>query len=114
MMEETKKNERFTLAELLNGRFFERDLFVRNKVLLFVVFLMFLANITVRFKAAKVLREVDTLELEVKELRAHSIAVASDIIKLTRPSEILDRIKSSNLGLESSKVPPRRIYVEKE
>jgi cell division protein FtsL len=114
MMEEAKKNERFTLAELLNGRFFERDLFVRNKVLFVVIFLMLLANITVRYKTAKVLREVDTMELEVKELRAHSIAVAADIIKLTRPSEILDRIKNSNLGLETSKVPPRRIYVEKE
>jgi cell division protein FtsL len=114
MMEEEKKNERFTLAELLNGRFFERDLFVRNKVLFVVIFLMLLANITVRYKTAKVLREIDTMELEVKELRAHSIAVSANIIKLTRPSEILDRIKNSNLGLEVSKVPPRRIYVEKE
>jgi cell division protein FtsL len=113
-MEEAKKNEKFTLAELLNGRFFERDLFVRNKVLLFVIFLMFLANISVRYKTAKVLRQVDTMELEVKELRAHSISVAADVIKLTRPSEILDRIKNSNLGLEASKVPPRRLYVEKE
>jgi len=113
-MEEGKKHTRFTLAELLNGHFFESDLFVRNKLLLFVIFLMFLANITVRFKTAKVLREVDTMERDVKELRAHSISVAADVIKLTRPSEILDRIKNSNLGLEPSKEPPRRIYVDKQ
>ena len=114
MMEETKKKERFTLGELLNGRFFESELFIKNKLLLFVIFLMLLANIAVRYKTAKVLREVDSMEKDVKELRAHSISVAADIIKLTRPSEILDRIKKSNLGLERSKEPPRRIYVDKE
>ena len=114
MMEETKKKERFTLGELLNGRFFESELFIKNKLLLFVIFLMLLANIAVRYKTAKVLREVDSMEKDVKELRAHSISVSADIIKLTRPSEILDRIKKSNLGLERSKEPPRRIYVDKE
>lgn len=112
-MEEPKKQKKITLAEVLNGQFFESELFVRNKLLLFVIFLMLLANITIRYKTAKVLREVDTLEREVKELRAHSIAVAADVIKLTRPSEIFDRIKSTNLGLEASKEPPRRIYVDK-
>lgn len=114
MMEETRKNNRFTLGEILNGRFLESAFFVRNKLLMFVIFLMLVANISVRFKTAKVLREVDTLEREVKELRAHSISVAAEVIKLTRPSEILERIKHSNLGLETSKVPPRRIYVDKE
>lgn len=113
-MEEPKKNNRFTLGELLNGKFFEREIFVRNKLLMFVIFLMLLANISVRYRAAKVLREVDRLERDVKELRAHSIAVASDIIKLTRPSEILDRVKNNNLGLAPSRVPPRKIYVEKD
>ncbi|MEI7422122.1 MAG: FtsL-like putative cell division protein [Prolixibacteraceae bacterium] len=113
-MEETKNNSRFTLGELLNGKFFERQIFVRNKLLMFIIFLMLLANIAVRYRAAKVLREVDRLERDVKELRAHSITVASEIIKLTRPSEILDRVKNNNLGLEPSKVPPRKIYVEKD
>lgn len=113
-MEEAAKNKKFNLGDLLNGKFFESEFFTRNKLLMFVIFLMLLANISVRYRAAKVLREVDTLERDVKELRAHSIAVSAEIIRLTRPSEILDRIRNSNLGLETSKVPPRVIYVDKE
>ncbi|MCE1200247.1 MAG: hypothetical protein LWW85_14880 [Marinilabiliales bacterium] len=113
-MEETKKTGQFTLGDILNGKFFDTEFFQRNRRLIFVVFLMFMAVIAVRFKAAKVLREVDTLESEVKELRAHSIEVSADIIKLTRPSEILDRIKNSNLGLEPSREQPKRIFVKKE
>lgn len=113
-MVEEKKKAGFTLADLFSGRIFESDLFLRNRLFMFVIFLMLVANITVRYRAAKVLREVDTLERDVKELRAHSIAVESEIIRLTRPSEILDRIKNSNLGLEPSKTPPVRIYVEKD
>lgn len=112
-MVETKEHKKFNLGELLNGKFFESEFFVRNKLLMFIIFLMLLANISVRYRTAKVLREEDTLERDVKELRAHSIAVSAEIIRLTRPSEILDRIKSSNLGLEPSKVPPRVIYVDK-
>jgi hypothetical protein len=112
-MAEPKKHIRFNLSEVLNGQFFESELFVKNKLLLFVIFMMLVGIIAVRYKTAKVLREVDTMERDVKELRAHSIAVAADVIKLTRPSEILDRIKNSNLGLEVSKEPPFRIYVDK-
>lgn len=113
-MEEVRKSKGFNLGDLLNGKFFESELFIRNRMLMFVIFLMLLANIAVRYRTATVLREADSLERDIKELRAHSIAVSAEIIRLTRPSEILDRIKNSNLGLETSKEPPRVIYVEKE
>lgn len=113
-METVDKQRSSYVRDLLSGKFLESEFLKRNRLLLFVIFIMMLANISVRYKSAKVLREADTLEREIKELRAQSISVAAEVIKLTRPSQILERIQKSNLGLEPSKVPPRRLYVDKK
>jgi hypothetical protein len=48
------------------------------------------------------------------ELRSKSISIAADVVRLSRPSIILERVKKSGLDLETSKEPPRKIYVDKE
>ena len=79
-----------------------------------MIFLMLLSNISVRYKSEKVIREMIALEDSLIELRSKSISVAADVMKLGRHSIIIDRIKKSGLDLETSKEPPRKIYVEKE
>lgn len=113
-MAEKKRKKKVTVKEVLNGRFFESEWFQRNKILLFVIFLMLLTNISVRYKSEKIIREMITLEDSLIELRSKSISVAADVIKLSRHSVIMDRVKKSGLDLESSKEPPRKINVEKE
>jgi cell division protein FtsL len=54
------------------------------------------------------------LEDSLKELRSQSISIAADVMKLSRPSIIIDRVKKSGLDLESSKEPPKKLYVKKE
>ena len=81
---------------------------------MFMIFLMLLSNISVRYKSEKVIREMIALEDSLIELRSKSISVAADVMKLGRHSIIIDRIKKSGLDLETSKEPPRKIYVEKE
>ena len=71
-------------------------------------------NISVRYKSEKVIRELTALEDSLKELRSESITMAAELMKLSRPSEIMDKIKKSGLQLESSKVPPRKLHVKKE
>jgi len=45
-----KKKKKVTVREVLNGRFFESEWFRRNRILMFMIFLMLLTNITVRYK----------------------------------------------------------------
>ncbi len=113
-MTDGKKNKKVTVREVLNGRFLESDWLKRNRRLLVVIFIMLIINITVRYKSEKVIREVVTIEEELKELRSESIALAADVMKMSRPSEILERVKKNKTGLSPSKEPPGKIYVEKE
>lgn len=113
-MTQNARKKKVTAREVLNGRFFESEWFHRNRMLLFMIFLMLLSNISVRYKSEKVIREMVALEDSLIELRSKSISVAAEVVKLGRHSVIIDRVKKSGLDLETSKEPPRKIYVEKE
>lgn len=113
-MIEKKKKKKVTVREVLNGRFFESEWFHRNKILLFMIFLLLLTNISVRYKSEKVIREMTALEDSLIELRSKSISIAADVVKLGRHSVIMERVKKSGLDLQTSKEPPRKIYVDKE
>lgn len=109
-----KRKKKVTVKEVLNGRFFESEWFRRNRILMFMIFLMLLTNISVRYKSEKVIREMTALEDSLIELRSKSISIAADVAKLSRQSVIIDRVKKSGLDLQTSKEPPRKIYVDKE
>jgi hypothetical protein len=113
-MANAKKKKKVSVREVLNGRFLESEWLRRNRILLFVIFLMLLANISVRYKSEKVIREMTALEDSLKERRSESITIAAEVMKLSRPSQIIDRVKKSGLELETSKEPPRKIYVKKD
>ncbi len=108
------KKKKVSVREVLNGRILESEWLRRNRILLFVIFLMLLANISVRYKSEKVIREVTALEDSLKELRSQSITIAAELMKLSRPSQIIDKVKKRGLQLETSKEPPRKIHVKKE
>ncbi len=109
-----KRNRKLTFKEVLNGKFFESEWFLHNRILLFIIFLMLFTNITVRYKSEKVIREMTAMEDSLIDLRSKSIAIAADVMKLSRQSIIIDRVKKSGIDLATSKEPPRKIYVDKE
>jgi len=110
----SKRKKKVTVREVLNGRFFESEWFLRNRILMLMIFVMLLSNISVRYKSEKVIRDLTALEDSLIELRSKSISIAADVMKLSRQPVIMDRVKKSGLDLETSKEPPRKIYVEKE
>jgi len=113
-MAEVKRKKKVTFREVLNGRFFESEWFRNNRILLLMIFFLLFINISVKYKSEKVIREMTALEDSLIELRSRSISIAADVIKMSRQSVIIDRVKKSGIDLESSKVPPRKIYVDKD
>ncbi len=109
-----KRKKRVTVRGVLNGRFFESEWFRRNRILLVMIFFLLFINITVKYRSEKVIREMTALEDSLIELRSRSISIAADVIKLSRQSVIIERVKKSGIELETSKEPPRKIYVDKE
>jgi Bacteriodetes cell division protein (FtsL-like) len=113
-MVEVKRKKRVTVKEVLNGRFFESEWFRRNRILMLMIFFLLFINITVKYKSEKVIREMTALEDSLIELRSRSISIAADVIKMSRQSVIIERVKKSKIELETSKEPPHKIYIDKQ
>ena len=113
-MAEVKRKKKVTVREVLNGRFFESEWFRNNRILMLMIFFLLFINISVKYKSEKVIREMTALEDSLIELRSRSISIAADVIKMSRQSVIIERVRKSGIELETSKEPPRKIYVDKD
>ena len=75
-------------------------------VLFFV--LMYIGN---QHFVEKKIREINKMEKEVEELRTYFITIKNNYMFSKKESEVLKRVKK--IGLESSKVPPEKIILNK-
>lgn len=81
----------------------------------FILFLVFLAIVYIanRYQAEKMVRELTHLKTEVKDLRAEQITTASELMNLSRPSNVEKLIENRGLELKQPKEPPHKIVAKK-
>ena len=100
------------IIDILKGRFLISNDSVRNWR--FIVFASFLAVIMIAssHSADKIVLEIATLNEEVKELRSEFIDTRFQLQKLKLESTVTTKMKEK--GLEPSRVPPKKIRIEKQ
>jgi hypothetical protein len=78
------------------------------KQLPFILFIVFLAFVYIanRYHAEKVVRQIDALKSEVKDLKAEEITTATELMNLNRPSNVQALVDDRGLGLKISDEPP--------
>ncbi len=79
-----------------------------SKQIPFILFLVLMAIIYIanRYNAEKVTRKYISLKEEVKDLRAEQITTASELMILSRPSQVEKLVEKKELGLKEPKKPP--------
>ncbi len=91
------------------------DLLNYTTVIKQVAFVAFIVGIGVfhiynSHKAVRMVRDLNTLENEIKELRWEQISLKSDLMKRSMQSDIEQNIQE--LGLKRLKTPPYKIVVK--
>jgi hypothetical protein len=96
----------FSFKGILDGSLLTMRTFVQQ--IPFILFLVFLTLIYIanRYHAEKMVRRIDALKTEVKDLRAEEITAASELMNLNRPSHVQALIEDKELGLKTSNDPP--------
>ncbi len=99
----------FKIRELLDGTILVRENVLRQ--LPFVLFLTFLGIIYIgnRFHAERMVRKISEMKTEVGNLRSEEITITSELMNISRPSEVASLVASKNMGLKESMVPPKKI-----
>jgi cell division protein FtsL len=66
-----------------------------------------------RYHAEKLRHKIRVAKTELSDLRAHSIFIAAEIMKLSRQTEVAEVAKKYGLAIRESEVPPKKIVVSK-
>lgn len=101
--------QKFRLKELLDGTVLVRENMIRQ--LPYVLFLTILGIIYIgnRFHAERMVRQINALKTEVSNLRAEQITTTSELMNISRPSEVAELVESRNMGLKESMEPPKKL-----
>ncbi len=81
----------------------------------FFLFLAFLAVIYIgnQYHAERLVNEVSQLKKQREEKRSEYISSASDLMRFTRQSKVIELLKKNNLGLKPLTTPPKKILIRK-
>jgi len=96
----------------LDGSILTRQFLVKQMP--FVLFLTVLAVVYIgnRYRTEGMLRDIITLQKEIKELRSEYITIKTEIMYLQRKSEVKKRVKQNGLQLYESKHPPLKVTIK--
>lgn len=89
-----------------------REIVVNN--LSYIVFLIVLTFFYIgnRYSCEKTLRQINQAEKELKELRYEYITHASELMSISRMSEVSRMVREKGLELEESREPAKRLKLD--
>ena len=119
MTDNKEKNKKQTktgsfMKELLGGSMVSEKIILNN--LGYILFVTLLAAIYIgnRFHAEKITRETTRLQREVKDLRAEALSTSTDLMYVSRQSEVYRMVREKGINLEELKSPPYKLLVDKK
>lgn len=101
------------VKELLSGTMISEKIILSNLGYITLVTILLALYITNRFHAERITRETAKLSREVKDLRAESMSTSSDLMDLSRQSEVYRLVREKGLNLEELKTPPYKLVVSR-
>ena len=102
------------MKELLSGSMVSEKIILKN--LGYISFIALLAALYIgnRFHAERITREITRLQREVKDLRAESLSTSTDLMFVSKQSEVFRLVREKGLNLEEMKTPPYKLLVDKK
>lgn len=101
-----------TLKGVIDGTILTRDAVVAQ--LPFVLFLTLLALLYIgnRYQAERIVRETAKIQSELEDLRNEAISTTSELMFISKQSEVQRLISEKKLGLKEMTTPPYKIVVK--
>jgi len=99
----------FSLRDLLDGNVLTRKTVIRQSRFILLLVLIAFLSIANRNHAEKTVINLSRLQGDVKELRSQSITISSDLVRISRQSEVVRLVNRYELGLEENLEPPKKL-----
>jgi hypothetical protein len=99
----------FSLRDLLDGNVLTRQTVLKQSRFILLLVLIAFLSIANRNHAEKTVITLNRLQSDVKELRSQSITISSDLVRISRQSEVVRLVNRYELGLEENLEPPKKL-----
>ena len=109
-----EKERAFSIRDLLDGNVLTRKSVMKQARFILLLVMVAFASITNRNHAEKTVIRLNQLQGDVKELRAKSITISSDLVRISRQSEVVRLVNRYELGLEENLEPPKKLIDTEE
>ncbi len=104
-----EKEKSFSLRDLLDGNVLTRKSVLKQYRFILLLVLIAFGSITNRNHSEKTVIRLSRLQSEVKEMRAKSITFSSDLVRISRQSEVVRLVNRYDLDLEENLEPPKKL-----
>lgn len=98
-----------SMKEVLDGRLLADTVLRRNMRFILFLTLLGILYIANGYNTEKLYMKKVALEKELGDLRFESVTTASELMRISVPSEVERRVKEAGLDLVQSKEPPVKI-----
>jgi len=109
--EELQELKGVTFKDIMNGRLFTKKLFTGQIYLILLAVALGFLYISNHYKVESMQNELYVLSREVKELRYEAVTTSSDLMSMSKQSEVLEKMRVRGVDLNELTEPPRVLYV---
>lgn len=109
-----ERDRSFTLRDFFDGNVLTRKAVIRQSRFILLLVLIAFLSIANRNHAEKTVIQLSSLQSDVKELRAKSITISSDLVRYSRQSEVARLVLRYELGLEENLDPPQKLMKQEK
>ena len=108
------REKSLTFRDLIDGNVLTRKAVLKQSRFILLLVMIAFFSIANRNHAEKTMIQLNRLQSDVKELRARSISISSELVRISRQSEVKQLVNRYDLGLEENLEPPKKLIQTKE
>jgi hypothetical protein len=112
--EQKTKKQRKGVKSFIGGTILTDERVTRQIPFIFFLALLGIILITNRNWSERTIRKIEVIQDSIRELRSEAATVSAKLMEISRPSEVVARVKSSELGLIEPTRPPKKITISKK
>ncbi len=109
-----EKEKSFSFRDLVDGNVLTRKAVLKQARFILLLVLIAFFSIANRNHAEKTVIRLNRLQRDVKEMRSKSISTSSELVRISRQSEVNRLVTRYELGLEENLEPPKKLMQNEE
>ena len=108
-MEEKKKKKQISLMYILGGGILKEEFIVRHTKMIVLIVILLFFYISNRYTCLMKIREIDYLQVQLRDVKYESLSISAQLTGNTRPSQVEELVKRQGLNLEKATTPPYKL-----